>query len=597
MVWVWDANRNNPVGDNATLTFGENGNLVLADVDGRIAWQTNTADKGVTGISLKSNGNLVLHDKYGRFIWQSFDYPTDTLLVSQSLKVNGKTNRLVSRTSNRDARDGPYSIVINNKGFIMYKNSSGAFLQYGGWEAKGALSVKFDSIQQDHPIAATYILTFGFPNQKQANINCTSVVPPSPQPGTDLEQAPAPAPEEPLPPVLPLQRRVILKKVYFGDWVRTDIPYNFQHSFIRLESDGNLKLYTLYMYPGNDFYWIKEAFFTLHFLLLSILLFCSSVLVQSRVPINETFQFINRGEFGGLSVEYWADYRTVEAVYTCPFGLYFYNSSPNAYILAIGASPPHKIWMMPFVWDANRNDPVGENSTLTFGGDGNLVLADVDGRIVWETNTANKGVTGISMQPNGNLVLRDKYGRSVWQSFHHPSDTLLAGQSLTLEGGEKLVSRTAYPDSREGQHSVLVDKNGLIMYLNNSGNVLQYAGWEAKGLSSVTFDSVHEEKLTTTYFLTLGFAKPYTPSKRILLKKVNYNYLHSFLRIEFDGNLRLHTANTEPDHMSWGVAYEYFGNTVEECALYRKCGLTGFCDRSICGSCPRKGSLGCMIHL
>ncbi|XP_026444934.1 EP1-like glycoprotein 2 [Papaver somniferum] len=335
----------------------------------------------------------------------------------------------------------------------------------------------------------------------------------------------------------------------------------------------------------------------LHFLLLSILLFGSSVLVQSRVPKNETFQFINQGKFGGLSVEYWADYRIVEAVYAYPFGLYFYNSSPNAYILSIGASPPHKIWMMPFVWDANRNDPVRENSTLTFGRDGNLVLADVDGRIVWQTNTANKGVTGISMQPNGNLVLHDKYGRFVWQSFHHPSDTLLAGQSLTLKGGEKLVSRTAYPDGREGQHSIVVDKKGLIIYLNNSGNVLQYAGWEAKGLSSVTFDSVHEEELTTSYFLTLGFAKQYAPSKRILLKKVNYNYLHSFLRIEFDGNLRLHTANTEPDYMSWGVDYEYFGNTVEECALYRKCGLTGFCDRSICGSCPRKGSLGCMIDL
>ncbi|KAI3863413.1 hypothetical protein MKW92_013042 [Papaver armeniacum] len=257
MYWVWDANRNNPVGDNATLTFGENGNLVLADVDGRIAWQTNTADKGVTGISLKSNGNLVLHDKYGRFIWQSFDYPTDTLLVGNSLKVNGKTNRLVSRTSDRDARDGPYSIVINRRGFIMYHNNSGALVQYGGWEAKGALSVKFNSIQQNHPIAATYFLTLGFGTQKQANLNCSNVAP-SPQPGT---AAPAPAPEEPLPPVLPRQRRVILKKVYFGDSIIPGQAYNFKHSFIRLGSDGTLRLDTLYLYTGNMFFWVEEASF------------------------------------------------------------------------------------------------------------------------------------------------------------------------------------------------------------------------------------------------------------------------------------------------------------------------------------------------
>ncbi|KAL5997876.1 hypothetical protein ACLOJK_008808 [Asimina triloba] len=34
------------------------------------------------------------------------------------------------------------------------------------------------------------------------------------------------------------------------------------------------------------------------------------------------------------------------------------------------------------------SSPVGENSTL------NLVLADADGRVVWQTNTASKGVTG-----------------------------------------------------------------------------------------------------------------------------------------------------------------------------------------------------------
>ncbi|KAI5333039.1 hypothetical protein L3X38_023169 [Prunus dulcis] len=48
------------------------------------------------------------------------------------------------------------------------------------------------------------------------------------------------------------------------------------------------------------------------------------------------------------------------------------------------------------VWDANRGNPVGENATLAFGTDGNLLLADADGRVAWQTDTANKDAVGLS---------------------------------------------------------------------------------------------------------------------------------------------------------------------------------------------------------
>ncbi|CAN1190989.1 EP1-like glycoprotein 3 [Linum perenne] len=62
MRWVWEANRGTPVGENATFSLGENGNLVLAHQDGQIAWQSNTANKGVTGFQLFNNGNMVLRN-------------------------------------------------------------------------------------------------------------------------------------------------------------------------------------------------------------------------------------------------------------------------------------------------------------------------------------------------------------------------------------------------------------------------------------------------------------------------------------------------------------------------------------------------------
>ncbi|KAJ8626665.1 hypothetical protein MRB53_019972 [Persea americana] len=41
---VWSANPNNPVGENATLHLTDQGDLVLHNVDGSLAWSTNTSD-------------------------------------------------------------------------------------------------------------------------------------------------------------------------------------------------------------------------------------------------------------------------------------------------------------------------------------------------------------------------------------------------------------------------------------------------------------------------------------------------------------------------------------------------------------------------
>ncbi|MCL7039580.1 hypothetical protein MKW94_028589 [Papaver nudicaule] len=117
MLWVWSANRGRPVGENAVLSFGRNGNLVLVDTDGLVAWQTRTADKGVVDIKLLPNGNLVLLNSDGGFVWQSFDYPGDTLLNGQGLRPGGAIDhKLVSRLSETDDSPGPYSMVINGEG-------------------------------------------------------------------------------------------------------------------------------------------------------------------------------------------------------------------------------------------------------------------------------------------------------------------------------------------------------------------------------------------------------------------------------------------------------------------------------------------------
>ncbi|XP_026451372.1 EP1-like glycoprotein 2 [Papaver somniferum] len=352
---------------------------------------------------------------------------------------------------------------------------------------------------------------------------------------------------------------------------------------------------------------------------------CCNVLVQSQVPESQTFQLINQGELVKAASEYGSTFRVAKPYedshkyITHTFGLYFYNATRNAYVLGIGGG--HNVGGdVQWIWDANRNDPVQENATLTFGTDGNLVLADVDGRIVWQTNTANEGVAAISMGINGNLVLGNIKGKAIWQSFHHPTDTLAVCQSLKLKGNTKLVSRTSDRNSRDGPYSVILDdKNGFIMYQNTSGKLVQYAGWEAKGLSNVSFHAITridpvqppqgprfpdwEPKGKTFYFLSLGFAEGIqasTPSKRYILKTTDNSHLQhwSFLRLEADGNLVAYSyiiPSRQPYSGHWRKTYAFFGDTVKECALRSKCGSSGKCYGRLCSACPRNGSLGCMI--
>ncbi|RZC53077.1 hypothetical protein C5167_011943 [Papaver somniferum] len=391
-----------------------------------------------------------------------------------------------------------------------------------------------------------------------------------------------------------------------------------------------------------------------HLLLLLIVLCSSVLLVQSVVPEHKTFQFINQGEWSYVS----DNNRVIPVPSSYPFGLYFYITGNDYNKLVLGITGGHALPgdVVVWVWSANRNDPVGQHSTLTFGSDGNLVVADSDGRIAWQTNTANKGVTGISMQPNGNLVLHDKDGRFIWQSFNYPSDGLLVGQSLMHSRCKKLVSRISETDSRDGPYSLVIGKNGFIMYQNKSGTLVRYAGWEANGLHNVKYDSVQQDEPTTaTYFLTLGFANKKqaentssTPSqppfidmtnrdglhppspeseapspapvkmalphlrplqRRVILAKVYFgdlmdthwkiraNISYSFLRLEPDGNLKVHNFYTWSNFSSyWYDSYAFFGNTVGECALGSKCGASGSCNMETCSACPPNGAVGCMIN-
>ncbi|KAK3407121.1 hypothetical protein EUGRSUZ_K03227 [Eucalyptus grandis] len=108
---VWSANRNNPIKIGATLELTPEGDLVLKDADGTVAWSTNTSAKSVVGLNLTDLGNLVLFDKDNATVWQSFDHPTDSLVLGQKLRHGQRLTQSISETSRVFPRQiGPLTI-------------------------------------------------------------------------------------------------------------------------------------------------------------------------------------------------------------------------------------------------------------------------------------------------------------------------------------------------------------------------------------------------------------------------------------------------------------------------------------------------------
>ncbi|TKY54861.1 G-type lectin S-receptor serine/threonine-protein kinase RLK1 [Spatholobus suberectus] len=114
---VWTAWRDDPaVTSNAKLQLTTDGKLVLMDghVKGKVI--AGNASAKASSASMLDSGNFVLFSQNSSIIWQSFDHPTDTLLVNQSLP-NG--HELVSSSSQNNHSSGRYRLKMQDDGNLV----------------------------------------------------------------------------------------------------------------------------------------------------------------------------------------------------------------------------------------------------------------------------------------------------------------------------------------------------------------------------------------------------------------------------------------------------------------------------------------------
>ncbi|XP_042413482.1 G-type lectin S-receptor-like serine/threonine-protein kinase SD2-5 [Zingiber officinale] len=232
------------------------------------------------------------------------------------------------------------------------------------------------------------------------------------------------------------------------------------------------------------------------------------------------------------------------------FAIFAVFTDSVGYIMGFTTSPPR------VVWSANRATPVEDNSTLHLTDLGDLVLAHANGTVVWSTGTASRSVAGMNISLSGNLVLFDQSGAPVWQSFEHPTDTLVRGQ--TLKEGQKLDANVSVTNWTNGPVYLTVLSDGLYAFTASTPPQCYY--------QKTPDDNKHINGSLDLFAL---FALPASSSVQ-------------FMRFESDGHLRVYELNLE-----WNVTADVLG--LDVCAYPMVCGEYGICSNGQC-SCPVRES-------
>ncbi|GLU07096.1 hypothetical protein SLE2022_240700 [Rubroshorea leprosula] len=519
---VWSANRNNLVGRGAQLQLSQQGDLTLQNVDSTLIWSANTTGKSVSSLKLTHQGNLMLFDGNNETVWQSFDHPTDSLVLGQRL-VSGQ--KLVASMSDTNWSEGVYSFSIDNNGYfvasaeldatrVYYQSnesqlrsqtgqsyaeltntsfgiglsprsgvrfiqlgSDGHFLSWNGvyWLTDDLFENQVHKC--DYPLACG---NYGICSAKgcscptyfkqiysfQPDLGCSPYIPMSCE--------------------FPYQHSLIeLKNVDYVPGVsyhitdtescRQDCLKNCSCKYVVFQHNSNSsssgrcflrsEAFSFKRVNSNNY---QSVFLKVH----------SS---SWKPPVFYT-NIISDLSWG--SEELQLEPIFVSGNFVCGFHCKLEENNTCLFAISIFHFYSHYYTNLKMVWSANRNDPVGGGAKLQLSQQGDLTLQDVGGTLVWSTKTAGKSVSGLKLTDQGNLLLFDGNNETVWQSFDHPTDCLVLGQSLV--SGQKLKSNFSTIEWREGLYSFLNDNLGFFVASANSEPNLVYYRSNGSRLRSKT---------------------------------------------------------------------------------------------------------------
>ncbi|KAL6873391.1 hypothetical protein ACP4OV_013473 [Aristida adscensionis] len=307
------------------------------------------------------------------------------------------------------------------------------------------------------------------------------------------------------------------------------------------------------------------------------------------------------------------------------FGFRALAADPTQFILATwlrvpgaGAgndpAPPQSVVWFAKKADAGSTATATARSALTIRPSGQLALVDgANGSdsVLWAppVNSTLRRASALALLDSGDLRLLADGGGVLWQSFAHPRDTLLPGQSVARDAGAqgKLVAKRADAEFTTGRFSLAVQPDGNVaLYVDLlAGNDPDNAYWQAYtntpaaaaaggggggGGTVVSFD----EHGRLYYTLRNGTEQNLVPP----MPNSTVGEYYQFARMDPDGIVRVYTRPKNGSaggggggNTSWTVsgAFPTDGCSRSTPGLQGLCGPGSYCvetkDRLIC-ECP-----------
>ncbi|XP_059298853.1 G-type lectin S-receptor-like serine/threonine-protein kinase At5g24080 isoform X1 [Lycium ferocissimum] len=256
------------------------------------------------------------------------------------------------------------------------------------------------------------------------------------------------------------------------------------------------------------------------------------------------------------------------------------------------------------VWSPNINSPVSKDAILEFDTTGNLLLMDGD-TAVWTSNTSEAGVELAVMSENGNFILYSTNLSMAWQSFSHPSDTLLPGQSLAVS----LELTSSKSPSHGGYYTLKMLQQPTSLSLALTYNVpnksydsspefySNFSYWSGPEISNVTGDVIAVLDKAGSFGIIYGsssdgavYVYKNDDDYGGLSSAVNQtnSYVSSVLRrltLEVNGNLRLYRWDNDMNGSRQWVP--------EWAAVSNPCDISGICGNGICNLDRSKTNASC----
>ncbi|KAJ1430781.1 Serine-threonine/tyrosine-protein kinase, catalytic domain [Sesbania bispinosa] len=113
---IWYANGDIPTPKGSRLELNDSRGLVLSNPQGSELWRSEFTWGIVYSGLMNNTGNFQLRDKSFETLWDSFNHPTDTLVPTQVMELNGK---LSSRQGEFNFSRGRFKLHLQNDGNVV----------------------------------------------------------------------------------------------------------------------------------------------------------------------------------------------------------------------------------------------------------------------------------------------------------------------------------------------------------------------------------------------------------------------------------------------------------------------------------------------